>query len=125
MSGNVRRTPATKPRMAPLPRRSPLGWWITKSSANRSSSAAKSPAFDLEAVRPLEAGLLEHPDHGREVDPAVAEGAEQPIALAALGVLQVHLDDPIDNLPQVLGRIETLVVVVDVAGVVVDADGRV
>src|SRR2546422_568810 len=40
MSGSSLRTPATKPRIAALPRRSPLGWWSTKSSAKSSSSAA-------------------------------------------------------------------------------------
>ena len=71
----------------------------------------------------MEAARLELADNLLEIDVAAAEWPERPVAAAAGGVFQVHMDDSIDDRLEVGSRIDVIVVEDGIAGVIVDTHG--
>src|SRR5438309_7676290 len=78
-------------------------------------------ALNFQAVRTIETRGFQRLNDLRKIDPAFAERTKTPLAFSPKGVLQVYMHDAVRNFPNVLRRIDVVIVVIDVAGVVVQA----
>ena len=67
--------------------------------------------LDLDRVRAVVAGAAEDLEHAPEVDVALADRGEVPVALAATHVLQVHVRDAVGDRGQVVLRTHAAVAV--------------